>query len=34
VYIFQPHVNFICALDIAVFNFSEKMTWFAIYLVL
>jgi hypothetical protein len=26
VYIFQPHVNFICALDIAVFNFSEKMT--------
>jgi hypothetical protein len=32
--IFQPHVNFICTLDLEVFNFSEKITWFAIYLVL
>jgi hypothetical protein len=32
--IFQQHVNFICALDLEVFNLSEKITWFAIYLVL
>jgi hypothetical protein len=24
--IFQPHVNFICTLDLEVFNFSEKIT--------
>jgi hypothetical protein len=30
----QPHVNFIRALDLEVFKFSEKMTWFAIYFVL
>jgi hypothetical protein len=34
--IFQPHVNFICTctLDLEVFNFSAKITWFAIYLML
>ena len=31
---FQPHVNFICTLDLEVVNFSEEMTWFAFYLVL
>jgi hypothetical protein len=30
----QPHVNFICTLNFEVLNFSEKMTWFATYLVL
>jgi hypothetical protein len=33
-YIFQSHVNFMCTLDLEVFNFSEKMAWFAIYLAL
>jgi hypothetical protein len=32
--IFQPHLNFICTLDLEVFNFSEKITCFAFYLVL
>jgi hypothetical protein len=31
---FQPHVNFICTLDLEVFNFSEKITCFAFYLML
>jgi hypothetical protein len=32
--IFQPHVNFIGTLDAEVFNFREKITCFAFYLVL
>jgi hypothetical protein len=24
--IFQPHINFICTLDLEVFNFSEKIS--------
>jgi hypothetical protein len=32
--IFQPHVNFKCTLDLEVFNFSEKITYFTFYLML
>jgi hypothetical protein len=32
--LFQPHVNFMRKFELEVFNFSEKITWFAIYFVL